>query len=241
MDLFSDWPNGVFGSLIGHLQNLHITVANVDFFADIDDASFFEGLSARMFHLLGLCLSRFVVDEVCPGTVCCDASFPPSSTGFLVRSWSFLGNVWSLAAKNFFACLGEALSPNAWPPLCWHGDMVYQICALLVVYVILSQGCLYLLSSYCFAGALSIWIDALNPNRLGEALSPYTWADSLLLFCYQGVGLVCCWFAFTDGQLVVEVRLHYYYPFFDGKQVVANLPGWKETRLSDTVGFWISR
>ncbi|KAJ6866548.1 hypothetical protein NC652_037943 [Populus alba x Populus x berolinensis] len=102
MDLFSDWPNGVFGSFIGHLQNLHITVADVDFFADIDDASFFEGLSARMFHLLGLCLSRFesaaiclvkgfgwlvelvyrfVVDEVCPGTVCCDASFPPSSTG----------------------------------------------------------------------------------------------------------------------------------------------------------------
>lgn len=58
MDLFSDWPDGVIGSLTVHLQNLHITVADVDFSADIDDASFFEGLSARMFHLLGLCLSR---------------------------------------------------------------------------------------------------------------------------------------------------------------------------------------
>ncbi|KAJ6956025.1 hypothetical protein NC652_007204 [Populus alba x Populus x berolinensis] len=57
MDLFSDWPDGVSGSLTVHLQNLHITVASVDFSADIDDASFFEGLSAWMFHLLGFCLS----------------------------------------------------------------------------------------------------------------------------------------------------------------------------------------
>ncbi|KAJ7008336.1 hypothetical protein NC653_007123 [Populus alba x Populus x berolinensis] len=99
MDLFSDWPDGVSGSLTVHLQNLHITIASVDFSADIDDVSFFEGLSAWMFHLLGFCLSgsdsaaiclvkgfgwlvelvyRFVVDEVCPGTVGCDASFPPS-------------------------------------------------------------------------------------------------------------------------------------------------------------------
>ncbi|KAJ6941004.1 hypothetical protein NC651_006954 [Populus alba x Populus x berolinensis] len=99
MDLFSDWLDGVSGSLTVHLQNLHITVANVDFSGDIDDASFFEGLFARMFHLLGFCLSGFdsvaiclvkgfgwlvklvyifVVDEVCPRTAGCDASFPPS-------------------------------------------------------------------------------------------------------------------------------------------------------------------
>ncbi|KAJ6941005.1 hypothetical protein NC651_006954 [Populus alba x Populus x berolinensis] len=65
MDLFSDWLDGVSGSLTVHLQNLHITVANVDFSGDIDDASFFEGLFARMFHLLGFCLSGFDSVAIC--------------------------------------------------------------------------------------------------------------------------------------------------------------------------------
>jgi hypothetical protein len=34
--------------------------------------------------------------------------------------WRLLqdGNVWSPTAKDFFACLGEALSPNVWPSPC---------------------------------------------------------------------------------------------------------------------------
>ncbi|KAJ6895024.1 hypothetical protein NC652_028694 [Populus alba x Populus x berolinensis] len=110
-----------------------------------------------MFHLLGLCLSSslslstYLLLIKCHGTACCDASFPPRLC--YAGLGAFLANVWSPATKDFFACLGEALSPNTWPPSCWHGDLVYQICALLVVYVILSQGHLYLLPSYCFARA----------------------------------------------------------------------------------------
>jgi hypothetical protein len=50
--------------------------------------------------------------------------------------------------------LGEALSLNAWPPLCWH--LVYQPRALFAVDVFLSQGCLCLLPYCCFVRALSV-------------------------------------------------------------------------------------
>ncbi|KAJ7008335.1 hypothetical protein NC653_007123 [Populus alba x Populus x berolinensis] len=160
MDLFSDWPDGVSGSLTVHLQNLHITIASVDFSADIDDVSFFEGLSAWMFHLLGFCLSGLLSLSTDLLLMKCVLGLWVVMLAFLLayvlQYWSFFGNVWSPTTKNFFACLGKALSPNVWPPLCWHGDLVYQICALLAMYVILSQGCLYLLPSYCFAGALFV-------------------------------------------------------------------------------------
>ncbi|KAJ6941003.1 hypothetical protein NC651_006954 [Populus alba x Populus x berolinensis] len=114
MDLFSDWLDGVSGSLTVHLQNLHITVANVDFSGDIDDASFFEGLFARMFHLLGFCLSGLLSLSTYLLLMKCALGLRVVMLAFLLayvlQSWSFLGNVWSPDAKNFFACLGR-LSP----------------------------------------------------------------------------------------------------------------------------------